>query len=79
MQEAHSRNETEGTARKPVRFVNASNQLTEAGKIGTHRKDGALGIRNSLIKRIPDGPASSVKLALHTVSRNKSSADESCY
>jgi hypothetical protein len=63
MQEAHSRNETEGTARKPVRFVNASNQLTEAGKIGIHRKDGALGIRNSLIKRIPDGPASSVKLA----------------
>ncbi len=42
----------------------------------THRKEGALGIRNSLIKRIPDGPASSVKLALHTVSRNKCSADE---
>lgn len=35
---AHSHNETEGMARKPVRIVNASNQLTKAGKIGTTGK-----------------------------------------
>ena len=38
IQDAYSHNETEGMARKPVRFVNASNQLTEAGKIGTTGK-----------------------------------------
>lgn len=53
IQDTYSHNETEGMARKPVRSVNASNQLTEAGKIGTQRKDVDLNIRNSLIKRTP--------------------------